>query len=504
MSKTHSKALVIGSGFGGAIAAYRLAEAGIETLVLERGRRWTINQQQDTFCTYREPDGRAAWLSSETVLFDPKKIDVYTGILEKTVADGITVWSPCGVGGGSVVYNTVLLKPTEENFYKVFPKDVDYQELDKTYYQRVANIINPEQIAKDVLESDYYLSTRVFMAQGEEAELDTQLLNIGTSWDVVRKEIAGDKKPSAINGEIWYGINSGAKKSLDRNYLQMAENSHHVEVKPLHQVVSIAENPQGGFIVFVQRINEQGETQEQLEISCDYLFMGAGSMGTSKLLVKAKHEGTLPKLNDEVGKHWGNNGDTFATRDVGQRTNPGQGGPASAAIFDYQNPICPMTIIVYPEWDADEQTLTTLGMGIPGELGQFYYRPDDQTVQLSFPADNPANQAVLAAANHTYDRLDQANHNSSQCQNYQGHFACEVNQHSDEGSHANAGITAHPLGGCVMGKACDYHGRVKGYQGLYVTDGAFIPGSAAACNPAFTIAAFAERSMEQIIKDIQA
>ena len=52
-----------------------------------------------------------------------------------------------------------------------------------------------------------------------------------------------------------------------------------------------------------------------------------------------------------------------------------------------------------------------------------------------------------------------------------------------------------------MGKACDLFGRVKGYQGLYVVDGALIPGSAACCNPSFTIAAFAERCLDTIVAE---
>jgi cholesterol oxidase len=64
---------------------------------------------------------------------------------------------------------------------------------------------------------------------------------------------------------------------------------------------------------------------------------------------------------------------------------------------------------------------------------------------------------------------------------------------------ADASATAHPCGGAVMGKACDLYGRVKGYKGLYVTDAAFIPLCTAATNPALTIAAFAERSMDHVI-----
>ena len=65
------QAVVIGSGFGGAIAAHRLGEKGVETLVLERGRRWTTGPSQDTFCTNEKPDGRAGWLTDKAPIFKP-------------------------------------------------------------------------------------------------------------------------------------------------------------------------------------------------------------------------------------------------------------------------------------------------------------------------------------------------------------------------------------------------------------------------------------------------
>ncbi|MBO0856053.1 MAG: GMC family oxidoreductase, partial [Nocardia sp.] len=68
------------------------------------------------------------------------------------------------------------------------------------------------------------------------------------------------------------------------------------------------------------------------------------------------------------------------------------------------------------------------------------------------------------------------------------------------GYDANAVFTAHPLGGAVLGRATDNYGRVHGYQGLYVVDGAAIPGSTGAVNPSLTITAVAERNLEAIIR----
>ena len=127
------------------------------------------------------------------------------GLVQQLVEDGITVWCPAAVGGGSLVYNTVLLQPTRENFERVFPPSVDYDEMDQVFYPRVIEQLKAGQIPDDVLKTDHYLSTRVFMEQGEKAGLTVKRVDLGSDWDVVRQEIRGEKKPSAIAGEIWMG-----------------------------------------------------------------------------------------------------------------------------------------------------------------------------------------------------------------------------------------------------------------------------------------------------------
>ena len=68
-------------------------------------------------------------------------------------------------------------------------------------------------------------------------------------------------------------------------------------------------------------------------------------------------------------------------------------------------------------------------------------------------------------------------------------------------TNAIAPSTWHPMGGANMGSVCDHEGRVLGQPGLYVLDGALLPGSAAACNPSMTIAAVAERALRRIVRD---
>src|ERR671912_2474180 len=434
------EAVVVGSGFGGAVAALRLARAGVRTVLLERGRRWPVTASQDTFATLRNPDGRAGWLRSDAPVGAPTPIDRYTGILERTDEDGISVFAGAGVGGGSLVYNGVTYQPTRQLFDRVFGGALDYDEMADVYYPRVRGILQPSQIPADILASDYYLGTRRFLEEAANAGLPSRLLDLNVDWNVIRQETQGLRVPSAINGEFWYGNNSGFKNSLDKNYLADAEATGMLEVLPLHVVTDIEDAPGQRFTVKCRQIDESGTTLREVEFNCRHLFLAAGSVGTSKMLVKAREKGTLKKLNRHVGEIWGNNGDFF-----GMQT------------------------------------------GLPPPKGAFRYDAATDSVKLSWPGSDPEIAGVNVAAAHTYDVLNQANTNA---------------QHQPSTAFVAGGATAHPLGGAVIGRACDSFGRLAGYKNLYVLDGALIPGATGCVNPSFTIAALAERCMDALVPEV--
>ena len=231
------RALIIGSGFGGSVAAYRLGLKGVETLVLERGRRWTMKNNRGPFATSRYPDGRALWLSETDLLVNDGPKDPLPrglGLVERYNEDGIIVWASSGVGGGSLVYNTVLLQPSEQNFYRCFPRDVSYEQMNREFYPRVVEIMDANPIPDDVLLSSPYLGARIFQDLASRAGIPTQRINTATNWHIVRKELRGMLESSAASGEIWYGGNSGYKNSLDKNYLKLAEDTGKVQIGRAH------------------------------------------------------------------------------------------------------------------------------------------------------------------------------------------------------------------------------------------------------------------------------
>jgi cholesterol oxidase len=480
-----SGVLIVGSGFGGSVAALRLAEAGIPSLVLERGRRWEITDAGDTFCSLRRPDQRAAWMSDRThVGLIRGGLTPYAGLIERVDANALAIMTAAAVGGGSLVYGGILMRVPRAIFHHAMPEWISYDEMETTWYPKVHAALPGQPIPDDVLAHERYLAMRVFIDHAERAGLEPFRVDNAIDWDLVRAELRGEVPPEASIGDYIYGLNSGAKLSLDRTYLARAEATGLCRVRPLHQVRRITRDPDGRYAAEVERIDEHGAMLERLRVRAPALVLAAGSTGTTRLLLRARAEGALPMLPGEVGEGWGNNGQSLTVRGgLTESVGAWQGGPACIFAHDLDNPIGPVTIEHAPAAFGSEcNCLIQPASGVCDELASASWDAESDRVVIDW--NDAYSSGARQAAMHTIERLNAAS-------------GGEVTEHVG----IRGASTFHPLGGCVIGRATDRSGRIVSYPGLYVLDGSLVPGSTPGANPCLTIAALAERCIDAILRE---
>jgi cholesterol oxidase len=336
----------------------------------------------------------------------------------------------------------------------------------------------------DIYNSKNYKVARMFEEHAKVSGYEATRLESVYNWSIVRQELRGELPQSTTVGQYMYGVSSGAKLSVDKNYIKRAKETGNVEVRPLHAVQKIGQYDNGKYFVEVAHLDIHGNIIERIRINCHHLVLSAGSMWTSKLLMKAKYSGSLPNLNDHVGKFWGNNGErVFLRMALPESTLKTQGGPPSVGSMFQKTPYGPASYeIATTAMPFELHAMCIAALGIPDGHGGFTYNPRNGKVLVRYP--KSAHQGTvkrLAAGLKDWNRKT-------------GGWLWDFDALS-------GAVTYHPLGGAVLGKACDYYGRVHGYPGLYVIDGALIPGSTACANPAWTVAAISERCLDHIIQN---
>ncbi|SNS77656.1 cholesterol oxidase [Actinomadura mexicana] len=486
VTREEHRAVIIGSGFGGGVAALRFAQAGVECLVLERGVWWPTGPNAETFPHATSPDKRMFWLGSTPTIFgipaDP--FPHYTGLLEQVPGNGMDMIVAAGVGGGSLVYQGMTLQPAENVFNATLPEQLDYARMDRIHYRRVARMLRIETAPDELIGSRTYNPSRIFARHVERAGYKASKIPMPIDWTFALRELKGEMKPSYTNGDCSLGVNNGGKHSVDVTYIAAAQATGRVTVATQHNVTDVALARDGRWQVRVDRIATDGTVLEKKIITAGALVMAAGTAGTTRLLMRASAKGQIPDMPDGLGTGWGSNGDRiYIWTDFEDDFGAPQGGPVVYGSLEWQDPETANTVIQasLPPL-PDIRSTMIVGYGVSKGRGRFAYdsAKDDAVLQWPKGADDTLYKRIN-------ERVTRITGPGSVLTDTTGAYPS----------------TWHPLGGASMGTVCDLAGRVRGHRGLYVLDGALLPGTAAACNPSMTIAAVAERATDDLIaKDV--
>ncbi|MEW1638375.1 GMC oxidoreductase [Streptomyces sp. NPDC093801] len=493
VSGTRVPALVIGTGYGGSVAALRLAQAGVDVHMLEMGMAWdTPGTDGKIFANTTRPDYRSFWLRTRTkaplsnFLGFPidKDVPKYTGILDAEEMGGIIVYQGRGVGGGSLVNGGMAVTPKRQNFAAILPT-VDADEMYGTYYPRANAGLGVGLVDPDWFETvDCYQFARVGRKHAQRSGFPFVFVPDVYDWDYMKQEVAGTVPKSAVDGEILYGNNAG-KKSLQKTYLAAARATGRVAISPLHRVTTVSPSDGGGYAVAVEELNTTGDVVAVKTVTADRVFFAAGSVGTSKLLVRLKATGALPLLNDEIGKGWGDNGNVMCGR-ANHMWDPTGKVQASIPCGGIDNWDAGGAFAEVAPLPTGIETYASFYLSITKNPNRAQFSWNAATGKVELNWQTAWKQPSIDMAKTIFDRI-----NAKEGTIYRTDL---FGTNKVWGDH----LTYHPLGGAVLGKATDNYGRLHGHPGLYVIDGALIPGNTSV-NPFVTITALAERNIEKII-----
>jgi cholesterol oxidase len=343
--------VVIGSGFGGAVTAYRLAAAQYTVLILERGHRWGPNKgkrdEMNEKGDYKDDEvmnfprtAKDAWF------WDHKHPEQSHGWLDFRSFPYMGVALGAGVGGGSLIYANVSIEADEKTFHKGWPAQINLEEL-KRYYDKVTDMLELEMVPTQQWSERAKLMSEGAKGNGWETRFhpvpvavrfDPRLTYESSQrpdpkWSL-RKQNKHDawQGTCAQLGNCDIGCDVGAKNTLDKNYLFRAEQKHDATIWPRHLVRCIT--PEGdGYRVQFDEVVDGGF--EPGSVSGRLVIIAAGSLGSTELLLRCKEQyRTLPNVSDFLGKNWSSNGDflTPAFHFFRKTVYPGRGITIASSI----------------------------------------------------------------------------------------------------------------------------------------------------------------------------
>jgi cholesterol oxidase len=510
-------AIVIGSGFGGAIAACRLAEAGYKVLILERGRRWDKTNYP------RKPEDPWVW--------NQRCPERENGWLDLRCFPDMTVAQGAAVGGGSLIYANISCEAPPDVFASGWPAEITYGELEP-YYAAVGSFLNVQKVPRTQWTARMKLMKEAaeVLGHGDRFKPLDLAVSFDPDWTYDQDDPHAEAKSKRfVNaqgveqgtcvhlGNCDIGCDVDARNTLDRNYIPQAEK-HGAQVRPLHVVTNI-EPIGGGFRVHFD-VLAAGRRVPGIE-TARIVVVAAGSLGSTELLLRCREvTGSLPGLSPRLGQNWSSNGD-FLTPAVylDRPVSPTRGPTISSAIDFLDRSEDGQSFWIedggFPDLMADycrrwmQREHSGLRARLLVDCLRNLVRDSD-----SFRGVMPWFAQAVDAANGVLrlKRVDGDHALDLSWDVAQSIRAVDAVAKMHQRLAAATGgiamvppawflshdlVTPHPLGGCNMGDGpsngvVDHAGEVFGYPNLYVADGAIIP-EALGVNPSRTIGALAER-----------
>lgn len=186
-------------------------------------------------------------------------------------------------------------------------------------------------------------------------------------WDYALAELRGEMAPSYTDGSGALGVNNGGKYSVDVTYIAAAEATGLVTVQAQHEVKDIERASDGRWTVYVDRIDTSGKLLENKILTTDTLILAAGSLNTTRLLVRASQKGQIPDLPDDLGRNWGSNADRiYLWSDMREDFGALQGGPVVYGSKNWDDPNTAFTVIQasIPAMGLNTRSTVLVGYGI--------------------------------------------------------------------------------------------------------------------------------------------
>jgi cholesterol oxidase len=506
--------IIVGSGFGGSVAALRLTEKGYRVAVIEAGRRF----EDDEFA-------RTSW-DLRRYLWAPA-VGCF-GIQRIHLLRDVMVLAGSGVGGGSLVYANTLYRPLEP-FYadKQWAHITDWRAELEPHYDQASRMLgvmtNPsvtpsdevmQKVAADMGVADTYHPTPVGVYFGKP----------GAS---VSDPYFGGAGPSRTGctecGSCMTGCRVGAKNTLMKNYLYLAERGG-ARIIPMTTVTGLAELADGSFEVAIRKTGRRFRHK----LTASQVVLAAGTWGTQQLLHRMKDSGALPRLSARLGELTRTNSEAIIGAGrftVDSDRDFSRGVAITSSIHpDEHTHIEPVRYGKGSNAMSMLQTIATDGASeVPRwkQALRFMVRHPVQTARL-LNGYRWSERTVILLVMQSLDNsittyLDRGLFGRKRYTSRQGHgepnpsfipAGHQANQLTAKHIGGVAGgtwgeifdipLTAHFIGGCPIGSdasegVIDPYHRVHGYPDLSVVDGSAITANLGV-NPSLTITAQAERA----------